>query len=70
MSNHCPYCESALGYYQVEQVKRHARYSFNGRFIDHTVQDIFYQGKTQRCLDCNEKVTSFVKGVHRDLDND
>ena len=66
MSNACPYCESALGYYQVQQVKRHARHGWNGRFVKHTDHEIFYEGKTFRCLECNEKVTSFVAGLARE----
>lgn len=69
MDKSCPYCQSRLGYYQVEQVKRQARYSWDGRFIDHTVENVFYQGKTMRCLDCDEKVTSFAIGVQREMDN-
>lgn len=67
MDKLCPYCDSALGYYQAQQVKRLAKYSWQGRFMSHQVDNIFYQGKTLRCIDCDEKVTSFVKAVQREV---
>jgi len=63
MSHCCPYCKSALGFYVVQHVKRHARFGWCGRYVKNTDHKIFYEGKARRCLECDEKVTSYAKSL-------
>ena len=71
MDKSCPYCQSTAGYYQIQQVRRHANFDWNNaHFISYDNEGVFYKGKAYRCIDCDEKVTSFVKAVHRELDNE
>lgn len=69
MDMSCPYCHSSLGYYQIQQVKRQKMFSWNGRFVQHRATKVFYEGKIKRCLECDQKVTSFAIGAQRELDN-
>lgn len=66
MNQSCPYCGSLVGYYQNQQVKRKAMYCWDGTPTASLDDKIFYHGKTMRCLKCDEKVTSFVKGLGRE----
>ena len=65
MSNHCPYCDSPRGYYQIQQVKRLRISTWDGTYLEDHDEKVFYEGQTLRCISCNEKVSSFVKGLER-----
>ncbi len=69
MNKSCPYCENETGYYLNQQVKRRRTFTWTGSLMSNENEEVFYEGKTMRCLACHEKVTSFVKGVHREMDN-
>ena len=63
MNQSCPYCDSPRGYYQVQQVKRLRTSAWDGTFLEDQDESVFYEGKTLRCISCDEKVSSFVKGL-------
>ena len=69
MDMSCPYCQGTTGYQVMQQVRRQANSTWDGTFTEYTGENVFYQGKCLRCSDCGEKVTSFVKGAHREVDN-
>jgi len=69
MDKSCPYCQGTTGYEVTQQVKRHRWHAWDGSFMEHSDGEVFYQGKTMRCRDCGEKVTSFALGLQRELDN-
>lgn len=70
MSAQCPYCGGTTGYYQVQQVRRHCEFNWDACHTIYSNDSIFYKGKAQRCIDCDEKITSYVRGVEMALDND
>lgn len=70
MDKSCPHCQGTAGYYQVQQVRRHQNHTWDGSFSGWDNEGIFYKGKAYRCIDCEEKVLSFVKGLHREIDNE
>jgi len=66
----CPYCQGESGHYQVQQVRRESQYGWDRNFIRNANEEIFYKGKASRCIDCGEKVTSFVAHLKREDDNE
>lgn len=67
MRTACPYCESIRGYYRIQQVKRLRITAWDGGVIEDQDEKVFYEGQTLRCISCDEKVTSFVKGLGREI---
>ncbi len=63
----CPYCDSPRGYVRIQQVKRLRIYAWDGTFLEDQDEKVFYEGKALRCYNCDEKVTSFVKGLKQPL---
>ncbi len=59
----CPYCESKRGYHRIQQVKRLRIYAWDGTYLEDQDEKVFYEGQTLRCNACDEKVTSYVKGL-------
>jgi hypothetical protein len=66
MSTACPYCQSIRGYVRIQQVKRLRIYAWDGTYLEDQDENIFYEGKALRCISCDEKVTSFVRGLARE----
>lgn len=69
MDKSCPYCQGTAGYYQVQQVRRHCEFNWDACHTIYSNTSIYYKGKAYRCIDCDEKITSWVQGLHRELDN-
>lgn len=65
----CPYCESAKGYYKYRGVKVAEHYSFAGVFDKQVEIETVYQHEKVFCRSCNAQIESFVRHVHRELDN-
>ena len=65
----CPYCESSRGYYRVEQARLLRSFDWSGAELHESVDEISYEGTQLKCVKCDEVVTSFVRGLHRELDN-
>lgn len=66
MNQSCPYCEGTRGYSRNQQVKRLKQTGWDGTDLEDSYAEILYEGKTLRCIDCGEKVTSFVTGLRRE----
>jgi hypothetical protein len=66
----CPYCTSSEGYYRVEQARLIRHFSWKGVELHKDIDEVTYVGTKLKCIRCQEVVTSFVKGVHRELDNE
>lgn len=65
----CPYCDSSEGYWRVEQARLIRSFEWAGNERCEAIDEVTYTGTQLKCLACNETVTSFVKGLHRELDN-
>ena len=65
----CPYCNSTEGYYRVEQARLIRHFNWLGTELVEAVDEVNYVGTKLKCIRCQEVVTSFVKGLHRELDN-
>lgn len=63
----CPYCESTAGYYRVEQARLVRHFDFQGNEVTEAIDEVTYVGSKLKCIRCQEVVTSFVKGVKREL---
>lgn len=62
----CPWCEGTRGYARNQQVKRLKQNGWDGTSLEDSHAEILYEGKTLRCIECGEKVTSFVRGLARE----
>ncbi len=62
----CPYCQSTQGYYRIQQVRRLRISAWDGTYLEDEDENVFYEGQTLRCISCDVKVTSFVKGLERE----
>lgn len=70
MRRSCPYCDSKKGFYRVEQARLIQHFDWDGNEEDTDIDEITYVGSKLKCSQCQEVVTSFVKGLHRDLANE
>ncbi|MFT5483315.1 MAG: hypothetical protein ACI9GW_001972 [Halieaceae bacterium] len=66
----CPYCDGDAGYYFIEQVRQNVWCNFDGIENSRSADMVQYTGSKLRCIKCDETITSFVHGVHKELDNE
>ena len=65
----CPYCDSDKGYYHYRSIKQAEHYSFAGVW-DHSAEiEEQYRHEKMYCRNCNIHINSFIKHVHREMDN-
>jgi hypothetical protein len=69
MQQVCPYCDQDAGYYRVEQARLIRHFGWDGVERTEAIDEVTYEGSKLKCIRCQEVVTSFVKGLHKELDN-
>ncbi len=58
----CPNCGEVSQYYLTEHVRRGLIYDINGNPQGQTEDEVFYVGKSYRCLNCGSKVRIELRG--------